>query len=296
MKAPTVLAIILNWRQPDLTIECVKTLKESTYQPLEIVVIDNGSNDDSVTVLRRSLTNTTILSLSENVGFARGANYGLRWAKKRNYKWVFLLNNDAFVTPTTLEQLIEATAEDIGLLSPKIFYKDNPERIWFAGAKQHPQLLEMRETGQGKQDGPLWQTTKDVDYLVGTGLLINLTAVSKVGFFDETYFMYYEDLDWSIRLRKAGVRLRFVADAYLYHQVSFSSGGQSSPSQMYHQAKSSIIFFTQHAKQGNPFLIFLFRSGSVVRKIISLLWQNNLPTLLSYLRGLRDGWSTIKKG
>jgi GT2 family glycosyltransferase len=207
-----------------------------------------------------------------------------------------LLNNDAFVTPAMLEILMSATEPDIGLISPKIFYEDHPNYLWFAGAEQHPYLLEMHKTGQGKQDGPRWQQTRDVDYLVGTGLLVNITAVAQVGLFDERYFMYYEDLDWSIRLRQAGLRLRLVANAFLYHRVSFSTGGQNTPAQLYYQAKSSIIFFSQHAHEGSPFLILLFRLGSTCKRIGSLLWQRNMPALFAFLRGLRDGWQKIKKG
>lgn len=296
MNQSTVLVIILNWRQPTLTIECVRALQKSTYPHLKIMVIDNGSGDDSVAIMQQHLPDTKIMPLAENLGFAGGCNVGLRRAKEQAYSWVLLLNNDAFVTPTTLERLMAETAEDVALLSPKIFYRDQPEYIWFAGARQHPQLLEMRDTGQGERDGPTWQQTRDVDYLVGTGLLVNITAVSQEGLLDEKYFMYYEDLDWSIRLKQAGFRLRLVADAHLYHQVSFSSGGQSSPSQLYHQAKSSIIFFHQHAHKGNPALIFLFRLGSALKKIAQLLGQGNFPTLQGFIRGLRDGWHAIKKG
>lgn len=293
---PTVLAIILNWQQPDLTIECIQTLKKSTYQALDILVIDNGSGDNSVEILQKNLPECVILPMPYNLGFAQGCNLGMRWAQENGYSWAFLLNNDAFVTPTTLETLMSATASDIGLLSPKIFYEDHPDYLWFAGAKQHPYLLEMQETGQGEQDGPPWHQTRDVDYLVGTGLLVNIEAISHVGLFNESYFMYYEDLDWSIRLRQAGLKLRLVANAHLYHRVSFSSGGQSAPAQLYHQAKSSILFFSQHAHEGRSFLILLFRLGSAFKKAGNLLWQRNTPALLAFLQGLQDGWQAIKKG
>ena len=296
MNALPVLTIILNWRQPELTIECVNTLQASTYQPLDIMVIDNGSGDDSVEILRQNLPNVTVISFPENRGFAKGCNWGLRWAQENAYSWAFLLNNDAFVTPTTLDALMAAIDTDVGLLSPKIFYENQPEILWFAGGTQHPTLLEMRETGQGELDKTSWKQTRNVDYLVGTGLLVNLTAVSKVGLLDENYFMYYEDLDWSIRLRQAGYKLRLVANAHLYHRVSFSTGGASSPAQLYYQGRSSVIFFYQHAREGNPWLILLFRLGSAFKRIGILLWRGESKAIRHYLRGLWDGWQEIKKG
>jgi len=291
-----VLAILLNWRQPEMTIECVRALQASDYSALDILVIDNGSGDGSAQILPSNLFDVKVVSLPENVGFARGCNWGLRWARDNGYQWAFLLNNDAFVTPTTLTSLMRAAISDVALLSPKIFFEQRPEYLWFAGGRQHPQLLEMRDTGQGQLDGPYWQRTRDVDYLVGTGLLVNITAVFQVGLLDESYFMYYEDLDWCIRLRQAGYKLRIVADAHLYHRVSFSSGGTNSPARVYYLALSSILFFYRHAHLGNPLLILGFRLGSAHKKIVTLLWRRQRATAIAYLRGLKDGWRQIKKG
>ncbi|RMG89931.1 MAG: hypothetical protein D6706_20475, partial [Chloroflexi bacterium] len=109
---------------------------------------------------------------------------------------------------------------------------------------------------------------------------------------------YYEDLDWSIRLREAGYKLRLVANAHLYHRVSFSSGGTETPLKLYHQAKSSVIFFRRHAHKGAPYLILLYRTGSTLKRLFRLLSRGKVKSAIAYLRGLKDGWhaANTKKG
>jgi len=294
MKESRILAIILNWQQPETTIECVQSLRSMNGPQLDILVIDNGSKDDSPRLLRDSLIDGSFLGLSENLGFAGGVNVGLRRAIDESYDLCLLMNNDAFPARNMLTKLITHLAEDIALLSPKILYESQPDKIWFAGARQDPNLLEMRGRAQGTSDGPKWWESRDVDYLLGTCLLVNLDAVKEVGLMDDRFFMYYEDLDWSIRFRKAGYRLRLVADAHLYHRVSVSSGGTNSPLRRYHLARNSTIFYHKHSHEGQPLFIILFRLGSAIRTISELLFYGHLDCAQAYLRGLRDGFRVTR--
>lgn len=290
MTAERVLVIIINWRQADLTNACVRWTAERLPVGAEILLIDNGSNDGSAEQLGRAFPELPLTVLRENVGFAAAANVGLRRAVEQGYDYALLLNNDAFPAPEMLSHLLGETGNDVALLTPKILYDGVRDRLWFAGGQQHRYLLEMRNSGQGEQDGPAWSVSRDVDYVLGTGLLVNLAAASKVGWLDERYFMYYEDLDWSIRLRKAGYRLRYVANARLFHRVSISSGGTDSPGQRYHLARSSVLFFRRHAHLGLPVAIVLYRTGSAIKHISRFVLTGKGETARAYLRGLIAGW------
>lgn len=294
MSQPQILAIILNWKQPEITIECIQALQQMTYRHLAILVLDNGSGDDSCEKLKKNSDNIEIIALPKNLGFAGGCNWGMRHAKKLGYDWVLLINNDAFAAPDMLTHLVKEIEDDVALLAPKIFYEEEPSLIWFAGANQHKLILEMRDSGQKKSDNPRWKT-RDVDYLVGTCLLVNLGVVWDVGLLNEGYFMYYEDLDWSILLRKAGYRLRFVSRAHLYHRVSLSTGGEGSALHRYYLARSSVLFFHRHANEGIPILIFLFRFGSAIKIITVLFLQGRWATIKAFLSGLHSGYQAIKK-
>lgn len=286
----TVLAIVVNWRQPDLTIACVHALRQMNQPDLSILVIDNGSGDGSAARLATALPHERHLALPDNKGFAGGFNTGLRLALAEKFDYALMLNNDAFAAPDMLRCLLAETAANVGLLSPKILYDNQRDRLWFGGARQHKRLLEIRDRRQNVPDGPAYQASSDVDYLLGTCLLVNMDAARQVGLLDEIFFMYYEDLDWSIRMRQAGYRLRLVAPARLYHRVAASSGGSESPFRRYHLGRSSVIFFRRHAHLGQPGAILLYRLGSALKLLARLGVSRQWSAARAYLRGLRDGW------
>lgn len=288
---PRVLAITLNWRQPDLTLECVRALSAMTAPGmLDILVIDNGSGDDSAARLGRDLPpGIELLALPENLGFGRGNNVGLRRALDAGYDYALLVNNDAFAAADMLDRLLAAADESVALVSPKIYYDSRPDTIWFAGGRQKQYTLDIAGTGRGQPDGLEWTKDRDVDYLLGTCLLVNLVAGAAVGLFDERYFMYFEDLDWSIRIRQGGYRLRVAAAAHLYHRVATSSGGLDSPTRRYHLARSGVIFWRTHRRAGSPLAILLFRAASAIKMTLRLMMTGQFASVPAYWRGLWDG-------
>jgi GT2 family glycosyltransferase len=289
---PSVLAIVLNWQQPTVTVSCVQSLQAMQYPSLDILIVDNGSNDDSLQVFQTELPNIHLLALDNNGGFANGVNEGLRFALSHNYDYALLINNDAFAAPNMLTRLLAETNPDIAMLSPKIYYETERNRIWFANGRQHPCTLDLLDTGRGEIDNPKWLQSRDTDYLLGTCLLVKLAIVLQIGLMDERYFMYFEDLDWSIRMRQAGYRLRLVSNAHLYHLVSVSTGGRAdTPIRRYHLARSGIIFWRTHLRHGNPILIILFRIVSALKTIIRLTLSGKITVLRSFFRGLCDGWA-----
>lgn len=291
-----VLAIILNWQQPQVTLECVRALRAMSGQALDILVIDNGSGDESAAVLEENQADFKLLILPENVGFAAGNNQGLQVAIDEAYDYALMVNNDAFADAEMLDRILMERGSDIALLSPKIYYEEDPGRIWFANGRQHPITLDLRDTGQGELDGPKWMSSHDVDYLIGTCLLVNLSAAQEVGLLDERYFFYFEDLDWSLRFRHAGYRLRIVADAHLAHRVAYSTGGEEdSALRRYHLARSSIQFWSRNAHLGWPLAIILFRLASALKMVTRLLLKGQGDVARAYLRGLRDGWQDRKR-
>lgn len=291
MTQPSVLAIVLNWRQPAVTVTCVRSLQAMQFASLDVLVIDNGSHDNSWQIFQTELDDVQLLSLDNNVGFSKGVNTGLQFALDNNYEYALLVNNDAFVAPNMLTRLIAEQDPTIAMLSPKIYYASEPDRIWFANGSQHSHTLDLIDIGRDELDSPKWSQSHDTDYLLGTCLLVNLSIVQQVGLMDERYFMYFEDLDWSLRMRQTGYRLRLVADAHLYHLVSVSTGGYiDTPIRRYHLARSGIIFWRTHLHKGDPALIVLFRIASIVKTTIRLTLLGKITVLRSFLRGLRDGW------
>lgn len=289
---PRILAIVLNWRQAPVTLDCVEALLSMSGPALDIFVLDNGSGDDSALLLGAEQEEFVFEALPRNLGFAAANNIGLRRALDQGFDYALLVNNDAFAAPDMLEKLLAEAQNDIALLSPKIYYEAEPERIWFAGGRRRLTTLDLYDTGRGEPDGPRYAQSKDVDYLLGTSLLVNLQAARVVGLLDEQYFFYFEDLDWSLRFQQAGYRLRLVADAHLYHRVALSTGSdEDAPQRRYYLAYGGVRFWRSHSKLGRPPVIILFRLGSAVKMVMRLMAHGRFESAAAYLRGLRDGWS-----
>ena len=289
---PRILAIVLNWRQALVTLDCVDDLLAMSGPHPDILVLDNGSGDDSVLLLQAHQDKFTLEALPRNVGFSAANNIGLRRALAEGYDYALLINNDAFAAPDMLEKMLAEAQSDIALLSPKIYYEAEPGRIWFANGRRQPTTLDLRDTGRGAMDGPQYAQSHDVDYLLGTCLLVNLQAVRVVGLLDEQYFFYFEDLDWSLRFQQAGYRLRLVADAHLYHRVALSTGSdEDSPQRRYYLAYGGVRFWRSHSNLGRPAAIAVFRMGSAAKMVARLVINGRFDSAVAYLRGLRDGWS-----
>ncbi|MEZ4644289.1 MAG: glycosyltransferase family 2 protein, partial [Chloroflexota bacterium] len=142
MTSPLVYAVTLNWNHPDDTIACVKSLTAQTYANLHVVVVDNGSCDESVTKIKSACPTAELIVRTDNGGFAKGMNAGIRHALKVGADFIFLANNDTYLAADTIAQLVNTAQPNIGLIAPIIYYADDPQRVWSIGAMFNPWLLE----------------------------------------------------------------------------------------------------------------------------------------------------------
>lgn len=286
-----VFVILLNWNRRDDTLACLASLAQQTIVGAQIVVVDQGSTDNSVDEIKRLFPNVSNLQNRENIGFARGMNVGIQWAMEQGADWLFLLNNDTIADPKLLERLLEHRQSGYQVLSPAIFYVEPPTQIWSIGGGIHNLLLEM--TGDHGRNEPLPRKPIEREFLSGCALLVQRTVFDQVGLFDERFFMYYEDLDFCLRNKQAGIKMLLVPDAHLWHKVSQSSGGANSPNERYHMARSSGIYFRKHMKGVNRILIPLYRIMSFLRWSVRLMSTQQRLALRAFWRGLREGWFTL---
>lgn len=290
MAAPLVHVVTLNWNRREDTLACLASLTALTFTNYRILVVDNGSTDDSVETIEQAYPSVEVLANEQNLGFAAGANVGLRYALDHGAEMIFLVNNDTTVEAGALGELVRAVhAPNVGMASPKVFYAGAPSVIWSVGGGWNPLLLEMTGGhGRGPDNGR-WSCTIERAVLVGCGLLIRRELLERVGFFDERFFMYYEDLDLCLRARRAGYRLLLVPSAKMWHKISISSGGSDSPTERYHMARSSALFFRKHARLWRVPLILPYRTASAVKTVTRLLLRRRPDSARAYLLGLRDG-------
>jgi GT2 family glycosyltransferase len=290
--SPLAYIITLNWNRRDDTLRCLASCKGLSYPNLRILVVDNGSADDSVAAIGARFPDVEQIENGRNLGFAAGMNVGMRHALDQGAEFLFLINNDTILAPDVLDLLVEAArASGAGVAAPKILYADEPGRIWSVGGWHNRLTLEVTGCRRGQDVAVLGSRAFDVDFVTACGMLVTRHCIEQVGLFDERFFMYYEDADYCLRARQAGCRLIVVPRATMWHAVSASSGGSDSPNERYHMALSSARFFRKHARGWRRLVVVPYRLGSGVKTVVRLLASGQRPSARAYLRGLRHGLS-----
>ena len=242
---PPVFTVILNWNGLSDTRECIKSLAQADYPNNRIVVVDNGSEADEAAALRTELGDSIDLIESEvNLGFAGGANLGLRYGLDHGADYVLLLNNDTKVDAAFLSALVEAAEarSDIAAVCPKAYYYDEPEVIYSTGGSVNLWTAKARQIGRGQRDVGQFASTVQRDYADGVCILIPRRALETVGLLDEEYFAYWEETDWCMRAREKGLRCYYVPNAKIWHKAVRV---QSPTSQYYFLFRRNALMFVR---------------------------------------------------
>ena len=207
---PNVGIVISNYNGWQDTVQCLQSLEKQTYRDFEIILLDDASPNDSVERLREHLPpNTVFLPQQQNQGFAAVNNIGMRRALADGCDWALLLNNDT-------------------VSCPKMLFMDPPDEIWFAGGELDRATGRVRHLGGHQKDGPAFAQAKQVNFITFCCVLLPRAVIERVGYLDETLFMYCEDVDYCMRLGDAGVPLWFLPDARIWHKAGGSAGGMLS--------------------------------------------------------------------
>jgi GT2 family glycosyltransferase len=254
MSLPKVSIIILNWNGLQDTLECIESVFKLNYENYEIVIVDNGSSDDSAENIKKIYPTITIIKNSKNLGYTGGNNLGIRYALKNGSDYVWLLNNDTIVEKDSLKYLIKTfdTSKEVGLVSPIIYYYNAPEKIQFCGWVVDWMNCEVKEPSANEiiikkefiegRDVCLW----------GTALVIKSDVIKKIGFLDEKYFAYWEDIDYSIKALRAGFRNVIEINSHIYHKVT----EKRKPHYYYFMARNEYIMWVQYLTSFKKFTFF----------------------------------------
>lgn len=245
MKEPLVYIILLVWNGYEDTIECIESLLKITYKSYKIVIVDNASTNNSVEILKKRFPTIKLLVNKENLGFSGGCNVGIKYALKNNADYVLLLNNDTSVDKNFLSELVKVGEEnkDIGILSPFIYYKDKQNTIWSSGLNLDLKIgWPFVDSLQKKIDNGQYKTIRTVDFLTGCSMLIKKNVFVKVGLFRKEYFLYIEDMDFSVRAKKNNFYLCSVPMSKIWHKVGRSSSQEGLAKVRYYFARNLLLF------------------------------------------------------
>jgi len=224
-----VNVFVLNWNGKKIILDCLHSLDKVTYSNVNIVLIDNGSTDGSVNLIKKEFPNIEIIQLKENLGYAGGNNYGFKNVKIQSEYSIFI-NNDTLVSANFINPLIEPLKNDTSIIqtAPKIFYADDPNLLWFAGGYINLFFGWIRHRGIRKIDKGQYNNSTLIDYATGCCICMRTKDFKLFKMFDESFSMYGEDVDLSIRVRKAGGKIMYIPESNIWHKVSASIGGQFS--------------------------------------------------------------------
>lgn len=304
---PKVSIIILNWNGWEDTIECLESLYQITYPNYNVIVLDNGSEDDSIVKIKEycegkikieskffkyDLDNKPIkiieytrenaeagggkeeeiidLSSNEkliitknekNYGFTGGNNIGIKYIlREKKTDYILLLNNDTVVDGNFLTELVKVAESDpkIGIVGPKIYYYDEPNKIWFAGGKINRRLGKTKHLGVHRIDKGQFESIKKVDYIAGCAFLVKDEVFDKIGLLDKEYFCYFEDLDFCVRAQKEQYYCFYIPKAKIWHKVSQVSGGRIGHISLYYNTRNRALFMKKNAPLFDRICFFPF--------------------------------------
>ena len=220
VELPLISVIILNYNGREVLKDCIDSVLRSSYPELEVIVVDNGSTDESYKIAEKYGQKVKLIRSSYNLGYSAGNNLGIKVARG---DYILLLNNDAILHPECISELVKVALTDpkIGVLGCKVYYRGT-RIIQHAGGRLNLTATTLPHIGAFEKDRGQYDEVKDVDYVSGVAMMISRKAVNKIGFLDEEYFAYWEDVDYCFKARKADFRIVYVPKAVVEHYESFS--------------------------------------------------------------------------
>lgn len=234
---------------------------------LEVIVVDNGSRNDEAKVIAESYPQVKTIRSKQNLGFAGGNNIGIKFA---NGRFLYFVNNDTILSHqlSDITPLISRlkSSESIGMVCPKIRFAWAPQPIQFAGYTPLSAVtLRNRAIGYGEDDHGQYNEAHPTPYAHGAAMMVSRQALERVGLMPECYFLYYEELDWSVMFRRAGYEIWYEPAATIYHKESQSTGADS-PLKTYYVTRNRLLFASRNCKGLQRYATYCYLLGVVGMK------------------------------
>jgi GT2 family glycosyltransferase len=265
---PSVVCVVLNWNGWHDTFDCLDSLKQSTYGNLAVVVVDNGSTNDSVERIRAAYPGVLLLESRKNLGFAGGCNVGARHGLAHGAEYIWFLNNDTQAAPDALSALVSKALTDrqIGAVASICYHSDAPALVQaWAGARVNLWIGYIRNCTEPHPDD--W-----FHALYGASLLIARPAIEDIGLLDEGFFVYWEETEFCLRLRKKGWLLAAAPESRVLHRVAASTGRNSLLPDRYFTTSGLRILRLHSAAPGVA--MFIFVTVRLVRRLLRLQFSH----------------------
>lgn len=286
----SVAVIIVNWNGKQDTLSCLLSLQKINKQgnALSTIVVDNGSTDDSVEVIGKKFPEVIIIKNKENLGFTGGNNVGIQYAIDHKVDLIWLLNNDTIVDKNVLSFAKAFDDSNVGACGCKIYFAPGHEFhldrykegergkvFWYAGGKVDWNNVYASHRGVDEVDHGQYDVLEETPFITGCSFVVRRNVIEKVGMLDDHYFLYLEDLDWNIRIQRAGWKTLYVPSSVLWHVNAGSSGRPGNPLHEYYFTRNRLLLGMRYASIRTKFALireairFLFASSNVRKKAVT---------------------------
>lgn len=282
---PSVAIIVLTWNNYHDTRECLESLSKINYPSFKIIVVDNHSTDNSIAKLKSEFGQCDFITNAANYGYAGGNNIGILYALHKGYSYVWIINNDAVVEENSLLEMVKVAESNprVGIVGSKVYFYDDPVKLWFAGGKVNKLTGITKHIGIGEKDLGQYNMKKNVDYITGCNLLIKKSCLNDIGLFDENYFLYYEDTDLSIRAKKKGWSIVFIPITGVWHKIE--SGRKSLSKSLlenYYFTRNKLYFIKKNYPFSLPIAIIVSLKSHIIDHLIERKWDHLKVSILGY--------------
>jgi GT2 family glycosyltransferase len=285
----SVAIVIVNWNGITDTRTCLDSVKKMNKQGANVmtIVVDNGSTDDSVSILKKQYPWVVTLVTGKNLGFTGGNNVGMRYAYAHGADLVWLLNNDTIVDADALNMVDAFDNDSVGIAGSKIYFaagheyhkdrytkKEQGKVLWFAGGLVDWANMYASHRGVDEIDHGQYDKQQQTDFVTGCSMMIRREVIAKIGYLDDAYFLYLEDLDYCLRAKRAGFDLLYIPTSRIWHVNSGSTGTAGNLTHQYYQTRNRLRAGLLYAPLRTKIALcreslrFLYRGPAIKRQAI----------------------------
>ena len=273
--SPGVCCVIVNWNGWRDTLDCLSSLKEQDYSELEVIVVDNGSTDESVERIRMAFPEVSLIETGKNLGFPGGCNAGLRAALETNAKYIWMLNNDTVCPPDTLTKLVRkgGSQPNIGMVGTVLLFAHDPSKVqaWGGGAVT-PVIAWATHFYKKTEFG---RNT----YLTFASVLVKREVLEEIGLLYSGFFMYYDDCDFCLRMQETRWKIAMAEDTAVLHREGASTPKGESPFMVKTVTVSGLRFIRRRSRLaiiGIPLFALLRLANRIAKgewKSVPAVWK-----------------------
>ena len=255
---------------------------------MEMIIVDNASKEDEASIIVKRYPQVKTIRSQKNLGFAGGNNLGIKEAQG---KYIFLINNDTLFKNFNIQSLIDRlkSSDKMGIVCPKIRFAWGTNPIQFTGYTPLTRITVRNQSiGFGEEDKGQYNVPHSTPYAHGAAMLIKREALEKVGLMPECFFLYYEELDWSMMFTRAGFDIWYDPTCTIYHKESQSTG-QNSPLRIYYITRNRLLLVKRNWHNASKYISYLYLICIVaLRDIVKYTIQGKWSLSKSTISGISD--------